>query len=101
MADFEDDEIVGYSHEAARNGPGQNGDSSASSDEPGQHTTSGFLPQTVLPARVSDVQDTLAHRVSMDASGKPVQYPSTFGRSLYRAGSDGTISKSLNYPDKK
>jgi hypothetical protein len=32
------------------NGYGQNGYSGSSSDLPGQHTTSGFLPQATVPA---------------------------------------------------
>jgi hypothetical protein len=42
-------DVVG-SKMASKNGYGQNGYSGASSDTPGQHTTSGFLPQATLPA---------------------------------------------------
>jgi len=42
-------EVVG-SKMKSDNGYGQNGYSGASSDTPGQHTTSGFLPQATLPA---------------------------------------------------
>ncbi len=41
-------EIIG-SKLPAKNTLGQNGFQGASSDEPGQHTTSGFLPQSKVP----------------------------------------------------
>jgi hypothetical protein len=51
------------SHFKARNGYSQNSYQGASSDLPGQHTTSGFLPPTVLPAhRGDDPQDKLEFR---------------------------------------
>jgi len=37
------------SREKAKNGYGQNGYQGPSSDLPGQHTTSGFLPAVTLP----------------------------------------------------
>lgn len=37
------------SNEPANNGYGQNGFQGPSSDLPGQHTTSGFLPQSAVP----------------------------------------------------
>lgn len=37
------------SREKAKNGYGQNGFQGPSSDTPGKHTTSGFLPKTVIP----------------------------------------------------
>jgi hypothetical protein len=100
--DDADNELAGYSHEKANNGPGQNGDTSASSDLPNQHTTSGFLPQTVLPARVSDEKDKVAGRVKTDASGKVIEYPNAHGlsaRSVDNGSPGGTVPKSLNYPD--
>lgn len=42
------EEFIG-SHMKADNGYGQNGYQGASSDLPGEHTTSGFLPQSVVP----------------------------------------------------
>jgi hypothetical protein len=39
------------------NGYGQNGASGASSDLPGQHTTSGFLPQCKAPAPCDQTRD--------------------------------------------
>jgi hypothetical protein len=38
------------------NGYGQNGYAGPSSDLPGQHTTTGFLPQVTLPASDADWQ---------------------------------------------
>jgi hypothetical protein len=38
------------SREKANNGYGQPGYQGQSSDLPGKHTTSGFLPETILPA---------------------------------------------------
>ena len=46
-------EFVG-SHLKSKNGYGQNGFQGASSDTPGEHTTSGFLSQSSVP--VSDWQ---------------------------------------------
>lgn len=44
------------SREKANNGYGQNGYQGASSDLPGENTTSGFLPAVTLPAENSDGQ---------------------------------------------
>jgi hypothetical protein len=49
MVDDADTELAGYSHEKANNGYGQNGFQGPSSDTPGKHTTSGFLPQVTAP----------------------------------------------------
>ena len=49
MANPDSTEFVG-SHLKAKNGFGQNGYQGASSDTPGQHTTSDFLPQAKVPA---------------------------------------------------
>ena len=43
------DEVFVASREPAKNGYGQNGYQGPSSDLPGQHTTSGFLPQSKVP----------------------------------------------------
>ena len=68
MADTADDtEFVG-SHLKAKNGYGQNGYQGASSDVPGEHTTSGFLPQAEISA---DGWQT--RTVAKEA------YPTTFG----------------------
>lgn len=37
----------------AKNGYGQNGFQGASSDLPGEHTTSGFLPQVTVPDKIT------------------------------------------------
>ena len=63
----DDTEFVG-SHLKAKNGYGQNGYQGASSDVPGEHTTSGFLPQAEIPA---DGWQTRS--VAKEA------YPTTFG----------------------
>lgn len=47
MAD--NNEVFVASREKAKNGYGQNGYQGPSSDLPGQHTTSGFLPQVGVP----------------------------------------------------
>lgn len=47
--DFSSDVTIVGSKEKANNGYGQNGYQGASSDLPGQHTTSGFLPQVIAP----------------------------------------------------
>lgn len=52
---------------AARNGYGQNGFQGASSDLPGQRTTSGFLPDVTAP-----LNSQVRH-----VSAEP--YPTTFG----------------------
>jgi hypothetical protein len=44
------------SKQKPKNGYGQNGFGGPSSDLPGHHTTSGFLPQTKLPDEASDGQ---------------------------------------------
>lgn len=62
-------EFIG-SHLKAKNGYGQNGFQGASSDTPGEHTTSGFLPAVTLPAAGSDGQ-------TRSVSKEP--YPTTFG----------------------
>lgn len=49
------EEFVG-SHLKSKNGYGQNGFQGASSDLPGKHTTSGFLPAVKLPAESADGQ---------------------------------------------
>lgn len=59
----------------AKNGYGQNGFHGASSDLPGQHTTSGFLPAVVAPK-----DDWQTRNVSKE------QYPTTFGCSGAKAG---------------
>lgn len=51
-----DSEVFVASKQKADNKYGQNGFQGASSDLPGQHTTSGFLPATKLPAENSDGQ---------------------------------------------
>lgn len=60
------------SHFKAKNGYGQNGFQGASSDLPGEHTKSGFLPQpdaSIIAARGGDHRDTLAHRIGHGKSG--------------------------------
>lgn len=59
----------------AKNGYGQNGYHGASSDLPGKHTTSGFLPQVTAP---KDPWQT--RNVSKE------QYPTTFGCAGAKAG---------------
>ena len=61
------DEFVG-SHMKADNKYGQNGYTGASSDLPGEHTTSGFLPMVTLPA-----DDWQVRKVAPEA------YPTAFG----------------------
>lgn len=69
----EDSEIIGGgSNLKARNNYGQNGYQGASSDTPGEHTTSGFLPAVKLPDAGDDGQ---TRNVKSD------QYPTTFGMS--------------------
>lgn len=71
-------EFVG-SHEKAENGYGQNGYQGPSSDLPGQHTSSGFLPQTTVPKSdwqtrdVSKEQYPAAH--GMKAAAPPAAFP--------------------------
>lgn len=74
----EDTEIKGWSHLKANNGYGQNGFTGPSSDTPGEHTTSGFLPAVKLPAAGNDGQ-------TRDV--KSEQYPTTFGMSGPKASS--------------
>jgi hypothetical protein len=69
MADSNDTEFVG-SHLRAKNGYGQNGFQGPSSDTPGKHTASGFLPAVKLPAADDNGQ---TRNVKSD------QYPTTFG----------------------
>jgi hypothetical protein len=47
--DFVSDTDILGSKLPANNGYGQNGFTGPSSDLPGQHTTSGFLPQSTVP----------------------------------------------------
>jgi hypothetical protein len=61
------EEFIG-SHEKAQNGYGQNGYQGPSSDLPGQHTTSDFLPQAEVPT-----DNWQTRNVSKEA------YPTTFG----------------------
>jgi hypothetical protein len=61
------EEFIG-SHEKANNNYGQNGYQGPSSDLPGQHTTSGFLPQSVVPK-----DDWQTRKVSAE------QYPAAHG----------------------
>lgn len=77
-----DTEFVG-SHLKAKNNYGQNGFQGASSDLPGQHTTSGFLPAVKLPAENDDKQTR---------NVKSEQYPTTFGMSGPKASSKITSS---------
>lgn len=69
------------SREPANNGYGQNGYQGASSDLPGQHTTSGFLPAVELPKMADG--DWQTRKVKADA------YPITFGH--HKAAAGGTI----------
>jgi hypothetical protein len=45
----DNNEVFVASREKAKNGYGQNGFQGPSSDQPGQHTTSGFLPAVSVP----------------------------------------------------
>lgn len=56
MTTFESDTIIAGSHLKPNNRYGQNGYPGPSSDLPGQHTTSGFLPKVSLPAEDNDGQ---------------------------------------------
>lgn len=61
-------EIVVGSKIKADNGYGQNGFQGASSDLPGEHTTSGFVPQSHLPAEPWQTREV-----------SKAQYPTAFG----------------------
>jgi hypothetical protein len=65
---FQSDVLVVGSAEKAKNGYGQNGYQGASSDLPGQKTTSGFLPQSSVDPSKWQTRD-----VSQE------QYPTAFG----------------------
>lgn len=68
MTEFSSDVTVVGSKYKAKNGYGQNGFQGPSSDCPGENTTSGFLPQSSVPA---DPWQT------RKVSG--AQYPTSFG----------------------
>jgi hypothetical protein len=71
------DETIG-SHEKANNNYGQNGYQGPPSDLPGQHTTSDFLPQTVLPPRSADGTPDWQNR-KLDNVGKSAVVPAAYG----------------------
>jgi hypothetical protein len=72
----DDEEFIG-SHMKAKNGYGQNGYQGASSDLPGEHTTSDFLPQAEVPTddwqtrKVSAEGYSPAHGMKAPAGGRP------------------------------
>lgn len=73
------DEVFVASREKAKNGYGQNGYQGASSDLPGQHTTSGFLPQGSVPkddwqTRKVDASPIPAHP-GMTARDDKIDFP--------------------------
>lgn len=76
MADQEISDFVG-SHMKPENKYGQNGYQGASSDLPGKHTTSGFLPAVTVPA--SDWQ-------TRKVSAEP--FPPSFGMKSPNSKSD-------------
>jgi hypothetical protein len=76
------------SREPADNGYGQNGAQNASSDLPGKHTTSGFLPQVSVP-------DTKWQTRQVDAS------PIAATHSMKGASAGVKISGALNHAPKK
>src|SRR5258708_6077209 len=91
MADgtAESDTFIG-SHEKALNGYGQNGFQGPASDLPGQHTTSGFLPQCELPKIDDNWQtrkvksDAYAPAFGMSAKAAPVTIPTANSRPVKR-----------------
>lgn len=76
MTTFESDTIIAGSHLKPNNRYGQNGFPGPSSDLPGQHTTSGFLPQVTLPPESDDGQ---TRKVSAE------QYAPSYGMKSQRA----------------
>lgn len=80
MADDQANDTFIASNEPAKNGYGQNGYQGPASDLPGQHTTSGFLPQSKVPASgwqtrsVSKDQYPAAHSMR-DRNANPVKIP--------------------------
>jgi hypothetical protein len=74
-------EIIG-SKIPARNGYGQNGAQNASSDLPGEKTTSGFLPKGVVPNDATQVRTVSAqpiapaHGMRDRAAETPAKVPS-------------------------
>jgi hypothetical protein len=92
-----DNEIA--SHFKAKNGYGQNGYQGASSDTPGEHTTSGFLPQTdqaIVAARQGDHQDKIGFR---KGSAEPA-HAGMKSRTVSDGSPGGIIPKSLDYAKK-
>lgn len=67
------------SREKANNGYGQNGYQGASSDLPGENTTSGFLPAVTLPAAKSDKVDAtpIAAHPGMKARDSKSTFPTS------------------------
>jgi hypothetical protein len=97
-------EFVG-SHEKADDGYGQNGFPGPASDVPGKHTTSGFLPKTVLPSQDPIGQDRLEARVKVDGDGKAIPYPpaaaSMANRGVDTGSPGGPIPNVLNHSPKR
>lgn len=69
MTTFESDTVIAGSHLKPMNKYGQNGFPGPSSDLPGQHTTSGFLPQVALPGGDNGQTRTVSAE----------QYPAAYG----------------------
>jgi hypothetical protein len=61
-------DIVG-SNMPSKNGYGQNGDKSPSSDRPGQNTTSGFLPAVTVPTDPWQTRDVGKSGMAAKAPG--------------------------------
>jgi hypothetical protein len=92
-----DDTTFIGSHEKAMNGYGQNGYQGASSDMPGQHTTSGFLPQAEIPA--SDWQmrkvskEGYAPSFGMKSPAEPAKVPSVTTHRTSKQAAPGSFQR--------
>lgn len=64
-------EVFVASHQKARNGYGQNGFQGASSDLPGQNTTSGFLPKVTVEIGDWQTRKVDAKPITPHAGMKP------------------------------
>lgn len=74
MPAFSEDMFIA-SNLKAQNGYGQNGFMGPASDLPGQHTTSGFLPKSVVPNEAWQTRKVA-----------PTAFPTAFGCSGAKAG---------------
>lgn len=90
MPPFESEVFIG-SKEKAENGYGQNGYQGPSSDLPGERTTSGFLPQSSVPASgwqtrsVSAEQLPAAHGMKGPKTGEKIAAHNSHRPSVQKA----------------